>query len=85
MELVFNQISISSKPGIAVEKKAVETAIGSNANINNKNITVNAFGHVVTLKGSVSSLLEKEEVGKLAWCSPGVVYVKNDLVVEYDE
>ena len=85
VELVFNQISISSKPGIAVEKKAVETAIGSNANINNKNITVNAFGHVVTLKGSVSSLLEKEEVGKLAWCSPGVVYVKNDLVVEYDE
>ena len=85
VELVFNQISISSKPGNAVEKKAVEAAIGYNANINNKNITVNAFGHVVTLKGSVSSLLEKEEVGKLAWCSPGVVYVKNDLVVEYDE
>ncbi len=66
VELVFNQITTSANSGI-VEKQAIENALGRNVVIDAKNISVNICEHVVTLKGTVASLLQKEEAGKMAW------------------
>ncbi|MEO7313743.1 MAG: BON domain-containing protein, partial [Ginsengibacter sp.] len=62
-----------------------ENALGRNVIIYGKNITVDVSGNVVTLKGNVASLHEKEEAGRVAWYAPGVDEVKNDLVIKYDE
>jgi osmotically-inducible protein OsmY len=84
VELVFNQVTISANT-CNVEKQAIENALGRNVVIDAKNISVNVCEHVVTLKGTVASLIQKEEAGKMAWYAPGVDDVKNDLVIGYDE
>jgi osmotically-inducible protein OsmY len=66
VELVFNQIAIIPYTG-NVEKQVIENALGRN---------------VVTLKGTVASVFEKEEAGRVAWYTPGVDDVKNDLVID---
>ena len=48
-----------------------------------KNITVSADGHTVTLRGTVSSISEKDEAEKAAYLAPGVYDVKNELRVQY--
>jgi osmotically-inducible protein OsmY len=84
VELVFNQITISAYNG-NVEKQVIENALGRNIVIYGKNITVDVSGNVVTLKGTVASVFDKEEAGRVAWYAPGVDDVKNDLVIGYDE
>jgi osmotically-inducible protein OsmY len=84
VELVFNRITISSYTG-NVEKQVIENALGRNVVIYGKNIMVDVSGNVVTLKGTVASVFEKEEAGRVAWYAPGVDDVKNDLVIGYDE
>jgi osmotically-inducible protein OsmY len=84
VELVFNRITISDYTG-NVEKQVIENALGRNVIIYGKNITVDVSGNVVTLKGTVASVFEKEEAGRVAWYAPGVDDVKNDLVIGYDE
>lgn len=84
VELIFNQTNISAYTG-NVEKQVIENTLGRNVIVYGKNIVVDVAGNVVTLKGTVASLLEKEEAGRVAWYAPGVDEVKNDLVIKYDE
>jgi osmotically-inducible protein OsmY len=84
VELVFNQIIIIPYTG-NVDKQVIENALGRNVVIYGKNIRVDVAGNVVTLKGTVASVFEKEEAGRVAWYAPGVDDVKNDLVIGYDE
>lgn len=81
VELVFNQITMKAYTG-NVEKQVIENSLGRNVIIYGKNITVDVSGNVVTLKGTVASMFEKEEAGRVAWYAPGVEDVKNDLVID---
>jgi osmotically-inducible protein OsmY len=81
VELVFNQIIIIPYTG-NVDKQVIENALGRNVVIYGKNIRVDVAGNVVTLKGTVASVFEKEEAGRVAWYTPGVDDVKNDLVID---
>jgi osmotically-inducible protein OsmY len=81
VELVFNQIAIIPYTG-NVEKQVIENALGRNVVIYGKNIRVDVAGNVVTLKGTVASVFEKEEAERVAWSAPGVDDVKNDLVID---
>jgi osmotically-inducible protein OsmY len=81
VELVFNQIIIIPYTG-NVDKQLIENALGRNVVIYGKNIRVDVAGNVVTLKGTVASVFEKEEAGRVAWYTPGVDDVKNDLVID---
>ena len=58
-------------------------AFERSADIHAKNITVSADGHTVTLRGTVSSISEKDEAEKAAFLAPGVYDVKNELRVQY--
>ena len=81
---VTNNITIKSEVKEIVEKSAVENAISRNWSLGDKGIQVAVSGNDVTLTGSVNSVYQKEEAGRLAWGAPGVWNVDNQLVVEYE-
>ena len=81
---VTNSITIKSESHDAIEKKDVEKALARNWSINTQDVTVKVSGTKVTLTGSVSSWYQKDEAGRIAWNTPGIWNVDNELVVEYD-
>ncbi|TKT86505.1 BON domain-containing protein [Dyadobacter frigoris] len=81
---VTNNIKIKSESHNAIEKKDVEDAIARSWSVDDSDISVSVSGTTVTLSGIVDSWYEKEEAGRIAWNTPGIWHVKNDLVVDYD-
>jgi osmotically-inducible protein OsmY len=81
---VTNNIKIKSDVHNAIEKKDVEKALARSWAFNAKDISVKVNGTSVTLTGEVSSIYQKEEAGRVAWKTPGIWSVENNLVVEYD-
>nr|WP_315169795.1 BON domain-containing protein [uncultured Flavobacterium sp.] len=80
---VTNNIKIKSESHDAIEKKDVEKAIGRSWTIDDSDIAVSVSGTTVTLKGTVSSWYQKEEAARIAWNTPGIWHVKNELEVDY--
>lgn len=80
---VTNNIKIKSESHDAIEKKDVENAIGRSWSIDDSDINVTVSGTTVTLAGTVSSWYQKEEAGRIAWNTPGIWHVNNDLEVDY--
>ncbi len=80
---VSNNIKIKSESHDAIEKKDVEAAIGRSWSIDDSDINVSVSGTTVTLSGTVNSWYQKEEAGRIAWNTPGIWHVKNELAVDY--
>ena len=80
---VYDEIKVKSENHDAVEKQQIEKAISRNWSINDRDIHVKVSGTKVTLSGTVHSLYEKDEAGRVAWNAPGVWTVDNDLMVDY--
>ena len=80
---VTNNIKIKSNSHDAIEKKDIEDAIGRSWSIDDSDIKVAVSGTTVTLSGTVNSWYQKEEAGRIAWNTPGIWHVKNELVVDY--
>ena len=80
---VTNNIKIKSEVHDEIEKEKVESALKLNWSLNSQNIKVKVSGTNITLTGTVSSWYQKEEAGRLAWSTPGVLSVDNDLFIEY--
>lgn len=81
---MINNITIKSEIQDEVEKKEVEHAPARNWSLNDRDIHVEASGTTIILTGFVFSSYQKDEAGKIAWNTPGVHLVSNELVVEYD-
>ena len=58
-------------------------ALKLNWALNSQNIKVKVSGTKITLIGTVSSWYQKEEAERIAWSTPGVWSVDNDLFIEY--
>lgn len=80
---VTNNIEIKSKSHDAIEKKDVENAIGRSWSIDDSSINVSVSGTTVTLTGTVNSWYEREEAARIAWNTPGIWAVINELEVDY--
>lgn len=80
---VTNNITIKSETHDAIEQKDVEDALARSWSINNKDIKVKVSGTKVILSGTVHSLYQKEEAAHIAWKTPGIWNVVNDLEVDY--
>lgn len=76
------KIKPSSKDGIEALK--IQNALERNGAINANGIMVEVSGTKVVLAGTVSTWHQKELAEKIAWKSPGVWDVDNNLAVEYD-
>jgi len=81
---VSNDIKIKSESHDAIEKKDVEAALARNWSINDRDVHVHVSGTTVTLTGTVVSWYQKDEAGRIAWNTPGVWNVINNLEVEYE-
>lgn len=80
---VSNNIKIRSETQNAIEQKDVEEAIGRNWSIKDSDIKVAVSGTTVTLSGIANSWYQKEEAARIAWNTPGIWHVNNELSVEY--
>lgn len=80
---IFNRITIDPYIKSKVEKELIEKALDRHWSIDSDYIEVKVNGNKVTLSGRVSSFYQKEEAGRIAWKTPGVWNVENNLVIEY--
>jgi len=80
---VTNNIKIKSESHDKIEQKDVENAIARSWSVDDNDINVKVSGTTVTLTGMVDSWYQKEEAGRIAWKTPGIWHVQNDLVVDY--
>jgi osmotically-inducible protein OsmY len=81
---VTNNIKIKSDIHDAIEKEDVVAAIARSWSIDDSDISVSVSGTSVTLTGTVKSWYQKEEAGRIAWKTPGIWSVKNELAVDYE-
>jgi osmotically-inducible protein OsmY len=80
---ISNNITIKPESHDAIEKTNIERAFERNWTIHNLNIKVSVVGTTVILTGTVNSLQQKEEAGRIAWNAPGVWKVDNELLIDY--
>jgi len=80
---ITNNILIQPESGITVSQKDIEMALKRNIFIDPSDIDVEVYGNNATLKGSVDSWYQKNLAGKIAWNTPGIVHVNNELDIEY--
>lgn len=81
---VSSNIKIKLETHNSIEKKDVEDAIGRSWAIDDSDIHVSVSDTTVTLTGTADSWYQKEEAGRIAWNTPGIWHVKNELVVDYE-
>ncbi len=81
---VTNNITIKSEIHDAIEKRGIERAFVRNWSMCDQDIDVKVSGNRVMLNGTVDSLYQKEEAGRIAWSAPGVWAVDNELVIDYN-
>jgi osmotically-inducible protein OsmY len=80
---VSNLIEIKSASHDALEKKDIEAAIKRSWAVDDCTIHVHVSGNTVDLTGTVHSFYQKEEAGRIAWNTPGIWHVANELAVDY--
>ena len=80
---VTNDIKIKSATHDAIEKQDVIDAIHRSWSVDDMDIDVEVSGTTVTLSGTVGSWYQKEEAARIAWNTPGIFHVKNELEVDY--
>lgn len=80
---VSNNIKIKSENHDAIEQKDVEDAIARSWAIDDRDINVSVSGTTVTLTGTVTSWYQKDEADRIAWNTPGIWHVNNELEVDY--
>jgi len=75
--------SISLKPRLAPNeiKQRIEEAFRRNALVDAQNVTVDAQGSEITLRGEVRSWAEHDQAQQTAWAAPGVLTVRNEITV----
>ncbi len=80
---VMNSIQLkqTGRPTQIIEK--IKKAFERSADVDDKNITVFVESDHIKLSGSVRTFLEKEAAERIAYFTPGVTNVKNELEVEY--
>lgn len=80
---VTNNIKIKSKTQDAIEKEDVQSALDRHWSLDDTDIDISVSGTTVTLSGLVHSWYQKDEASRIAWNTPGIWHVKNELEVDY--
>jgi osmotically-inducible protein OsmY len=78
---IRNSIQVGPRAAATDIKHKIEDAFRRNAAIDADQITVDARGAEVTLRGEVHSWEERDQAQESAWSAPGVTNVINELQV----
>lgn len=79
---VTNLIAVKRPAVMPSEVKAnIECSLRRAAEVDAEHITVKVVDDKVILKGNVSSWAERSEAERVAWSTPGVATVEDDLVI----
>ena len=78
---VFNLITLEPKVAPRDIKQKIEAAFHRMAQIDARQISVDADGSDVTLRGEVRSWAEHDQAQQTAWSAPGVTQVRNEIRV----
>jgi len=78
---INNRIKIEPAVAPADVKEQITAALQRNAELESGNITVEVEGDIVTLKGRVKALYERELAQSAAWRAPGVRKVIDKILV----
>lgn len=82
---VTNNILLKSEVQDRLEKETIEKALQNNWAVDATNVNIRVDHNKVILTGTVDSLYERSQVGKIAWKAPGVTDVENKLEIEFAE
>jgi len=82
---VFNHVGVAPKSGHRDIQRRIVRALHRNADVDARRIRVSLDGDVVTLRGTVDSLMQREVAEAAAGSAPGITRVNNQLVVEPPE
>lgn len=78
---VTNLIKVKPRVSASDVKSKIQSAFARNAQIDANNVTVDAAGSTVTLRGKVRSWSEKQAAEMAAFSAPGVTVVDNELAI----
>jgi osmotically-inducible protein OsmY len=81
---VIDMIKIEAEVKNELRQEIVEKALKRSWLLEVDNIIVRVDGRTIVLSGIVNSLFQKEEAERIAWNTPGVWYVENEILVEFD-
>lgn len=79
---VNNRIGVNPKAGLRDVQRRIVRALHQNADVDSRRISVTVAGNVVTLKGTVTSWMERAAAERAAGNAPGVRRVENQILVE---
>lgn len=79
---VTNNIMTRTNRNDAVKKTTIEKALSNNAALSHDHIEVSVKNNDVKLSGLVNSFFEKEEAEQIAWKTPGIWSVDNEIGVD---
>ncbi|PAM93735.1 ornithine aminotransferase [Flavobacterium sp. IR1] len=79
---VIDKIKIEAEIKNEIRQELIEKAFRSSWILDVDNIKVRVEGKTIYVSGTVDSLFQKEEAERIAWNTPGVWYVDNELVIE---
>lgn len=79
---VTNNIMTLTNRNDAVKKTTIEKALSNNAALSHNHIEVSVKNNDVKLSGLVNSFFEKEEAEQIAWKTPGIWSVDNEIGVD---
>jgi osmotically-inducible protein OsmY len=83
VKAVVNEIELKPKVSATGVKIKIENALKRDAQIEADNITVEAVGNTITLRGRVHSWRERNDAERAAFGAPGVASVANLLTINY--
>jgi osmotically-inducible protein OsmY len=81
---IRNNIRIQAKKTTKINKSALKIALENHLALDSKYIKIAVLGSIIILKGTVDSCYQKEIAECIAWKTPGVTSIDNDLLIEED-
>ncbi|HTT75366.1 MAG TPA: BON domain-containing protein [Candidatus Binataceae bacterium] len=80
---IVNRIAVTPQVIPGEVRKQIEEAFKRSAQVDARQIAVEAQGNKVILRGTVRSWAEKDEAEMAAWAAPGISEVDNRLNITY--
>lgn len=76
---VIDLITIKTHPLKSDVQQKIKSALLRHADVESTNVTVNVRGNTLFLEGRAESIAEKMRIENVAWCTPGVTNVVDNL------